>query len=179
MEYPLDTANFTARSQTTQRPKERKESTEICRSTSRQVHGTINGNFLPFAKRPFGCRPVPALARKPEYIYLIGHDSDHPHKRQTYLEEAGYKVIPITPEIAIQESRRAQITVSIFCESLSSLERVQIAASFRRYSPETRLLLVSQRINLDFEVMLFHSVVVEEDGPDAVIEAVHKLAQTT
>jgi hypothetical protein len=139
---------------------------------------TITGNYLPFGKRPFGSRPLPALSQRPEHIFLIGRDRFFLREFQELLLKAGYTTETITPEEAIQESRKPQVSISIFCHSLTSVERVQLAASFRRYSPEARLLLISQRVNLNFEVMLFHSVVTLEDGPDALIEAVHKLAKT-
>ncbi len=156
----------------------RKNLLEDSTSISNHSSTVATGNFLPFGKRPFGCRPLPVLSEKPEYIYLIGRDLLTLEEQGELLREAGYKTVLITPEAAIQESRKPRVAISIFCHSLSSLERVQLAASFRRYSPESRLLLVSQRANLDFEVMLFHSVVALEDGPQALLEAIHKLAKT-
>lgn len=172
MEHSSDTAAYT------NSYSKRKNLFDTLDSSSRLSSTVNSGKYLPFGKRPFGCRPLPSLSRKPDHIYLIGRDSLELQKRKEILKEAGYSTVTITPEAAIQESRKPQITISIFCHSLTSLERVQLAASFRRYSPEARLLLVSQKADLNFEVMLFHSVVAMEDGPEALIEAIHRLAKT-
>src|SRR5579859_6335655 len=74
---------------------------------------TATGNFLPFGKRPFGCRPLPALSQKPEYIYLIGRDLLFLEERRELLRGAGYKTVLMSPEAAIQESRKPQITISV------------------------------------------------------------------
>lgn len=177
MDHSFDAALSVEREQIP-RPRGRKAAIENLGMPTGTTFGAATGNFLPFGKRPFGCRPLPALAQKPEHVFLIGREPLPLQEREELLHKAGYHTLRITPEAAIQESRKPQLAISVFCHSLTSLERVQLAASFRRYSPETRLLLVSQRINLNFEVMLFHSVVALEDGPDALIEAVNRLAKT-
>jgi hypothetical protein len=176
MEHPSDTATFLMKARQTIHPRGRKNNSN--NSAPASDASATTGNYLPFGKRPFGSRPLPALSQRPEHIFVVGRDPLFQRKCQGLLLEAGYTTLAITPEQAIQESRKPQVSISVFCHSLTSVERVQLAASFRRYSPEARLLLVSQRVNLDFEVMLFHSVVALEDGPEALVEAVHKLAKT-
>jgi hypothetical protein len=172
MEHPSATTTFLMKTRTVHQTG-RKNTLE--HSKQAPDASTITGNYLPFGKRPFGSRPLPALSQKPEHIFLIGRDRPLLRECQELLLEAGYATEAITPEEAIQESRKPQVSISVFCHSLTSVERVQLAASFRRYNPEARLLLVSQRVNLNFEVMLFHCVVTLEDGPAALIEGVNRL----
>lgn len=146
-------------------------------TNSVRTHASMSGQFLPFGKRPFGNRPLAALSKKPEYIFLVGREGTLLKQRERLLETAGYKSISISPEEAVLESRKPQETISVFCHSLTSVERVQLAASFLRYTPSTRLLLISQRSNLNFEVMLFHSVVTLEDGPEVLVQEIHRLAK--
>jgi hypothetical protein len=149
----------------------------VISTSSARTHASMPGQFLPFGKRPFGNRRLPALSKKPEYIFLVGREEALLKQREQLLRIAGYKSISISPEEAVLESRKPQETISVFCHSLTSVERVQLSARFLRYTPSTRLLLVSQRSNLNFEVMLFHGVVALEDGPEVLVQEVHRLAK--
>lgn len=136
--------------------------------------------LLPFTKRSPGQRQklIPPLPHEVDYVFLIGRDPIVAKARQDLLRNAGYRVVSITPEEALKESKRSHIAISIFCHSLSSLERVQLAASFRRHSPAARLILMREGKGMDFEVMLFHRVVTSEESLDVLIENVRWLART-
>lgn len=46
----------------------------VISTSSTRTHASMPGQFLPFGKRPIGNRPLPALSKKPDYIFLVGRE---------------------------------------------------------------------------------------------------------
>lgn len=94
------------------------------------------------------------LPRMP--VYSVGRDQVLLHLRQHAMDEAAIPARTLTPEQAEAFIHDAQPRLWIFCASIDTASLVYLSSSIRRYSPESRLLLVEYGLASGSEAALFH-----------------------
>jgi len=114
-------------------------------------------------------------SQKIPFLLSIGRNVALLAERHALLQDANYRVRSATPEM-LSEIPKEEGIVVLFCFTLAQDERVFLASSFRRYSPESRLVLVTQGGKPEQDEVLFHSIVRSEDGSRALLQAVRQLS---
>ena len=104
-------------------------------------------------------------------ILYIGHDDALLRSRAGVLRLTGFPVRSASPEEAILLASRERFSLVVFGHTLSNDETVELAAHFRRTSPQSRLLITCFDPRPDQIEQLFDARVKSTKGPAALAEA--------
>jgi hypothetical protein len=131
--------------------------------SSRSEHSTVRDDLL--------ARNLPLS------VILIGRDRSLLRFREKAIRETSDLSVQILdPDSAEATARSAIPHLWIFCSRLDISRIVYLACSIRRYSPDSRLLLIKNSMKDGFEDFLFHWIGCAADGIDPLLSAVSTLA---
>lgn len=118
------------------------------------------------------------LARNsPLPVILIGRDRNLLRFREKAISErSDLNVQIVDPDVAEPMARSAIARIWIFCSSLEISRVVYLACSVRRYSPDSRLILIKNSLKDGFEDFLFHWIGCAADGIEPLLNGVSTLA---
>lgn len=113
----------------------------------------------------------------PLAVISVGRDPEVLRRRQNILAGQSYlSVRSVTPEDAEKWARSSEPHLWIFCSTIELPRLVQLACTVRRFSPASRLLLMTGTRPPGFERSLFHMAVPPLEGPDRLLNTVRQLA---
>jgi hypothetical protein len=123
------------------------------------------------SQRPLSTSPA-SLA-----ILSVGRDREILKRRERLIAgRSDLTVRSITPEEAEGHARDARPRLWIFCSTVEFPKLLYLASSIRRYSPESRLLLLDREQLPRFGLTLFHRAVHDGEEVDNLLEAVSVMA---
>ena len=97
-------------------------------------------------------------------------------REQAITSRSDLAVRSLTPELAEPLRRDAEARLWIFCHTLDLRMAVYLATHIRRFSPESRLLLLKNLQHAGFEELLFHRVISVGESEGIFLDAVTELA---
>ena len=111
-------------------------------------------------------------------IFSVGKDEGILRRRQEEIQtRAGMRVRWMQAQEAEILTRTRGKRLWMFCATLDSAQAMYLACSVRRYSPESRLLLLSEQEPPRFEMPLFDEVVLMPASMESIVSAVRRLAR--
>jgi hypothetical protein len=131
---------------------------------------------LPFIARKNDRSQTPRPTTRPISLLSVGKDIEILAEREWGLRKAGYGVHSLTVETLLLRRLAVIDTVALFCHTLDTEECLFLAAHMRRYSPKSRLILLTKGDRYRLESVLFHATVRSEDGLEALCQEIDKLA---
>jgi hypothetical protein len=110
-------------------------------------------------------------------ILSVGRDQEVLKLRERMIAgRSDLTVRSITPEQAEGYARDSRLRLWIFCSTVELPKLMYLASSIRRYSPNSRLLLLDRDQLPRFGLTLFHRAVCAFDKVDSLLEAVSQMA---
>jgi hypothetical protein len=109
-------------------------------------------------------------------VISVGRDEELLELRKQILTEVGVDVRSVSPERAEGYARSSQPRLWIFCSSVELSSLIYLASSVRRYSPQSKLVLLSGLNSAKFEAPLFHRILSPFTGIDVFLKTVDELS---
>lgn len=97
-------------------------------------------------------------------------------REQVIIAGTGLEVRSLLPEDAEELAHSSESMVWIFCSTVMLGPLVYLASAVRRYSPESRLVLLEGTQPLGYEVALFHRILDPIRDVELLIETIRELA---
>lgn len=117
------------------------------------------------------------VRNSPLSIFSVGRDKELLRLRERSIaSRSDLQVRSFSPEEAEAPARGPGAHLWVFCSSVELPRLVYLACSIRRYSPDSRLLLLKNSRQSGFEDSLFHWVLPASDGIEALLDAISTLA---
>lgn len=113
---------------------------------------------------------------KPVTLISVGRDPELLRQREALLARTGIHTRSALPEQAETDARSPEARVWVFCSTVEAAQVVYLACSVRRYSPNSKLLLIEGSRRVGFEASLFDRILKSKDAPEALLPAVSDLA---
>jgi hypothetical protein len=125
--------------------------------------------------------PPSVLVRRRERLPVIsvGRDEELLELRKQVLAQAGIFVRSLSPEEAEATAESSQARLWIFCNSLDLPSLMYLATGVRRFSPESKMLLLWGPSSPRFKLSLFHRILYPFSGVDALLRTVDELSVAT
>lgn len=117
------------------------------------------------------------VRQKPLSILTVGRDGDMLQLVERMIRGCSdLSIRSLSPEEAEPLCHRPEPHLWLFCNTFEARTLVYLACRVIRYSPQSRLLLLTGGQRVGFEGTLFHRVIRRGDGDAPLLEAVSELS---
>jgi len=109
-------------------------------------------------------------------VVSVGNDRKLLELRERVIQLTGLRVQSLTPEEAGELAHSRESYIWVFCNTVELDPLTYLASTVRRYSPESRLVLIEGPRHVGSEAALFHRIIEPGRGVDLLLATLRVLA---